>query len=186
MAGSAAARKRLCAIKRLDLALLVHAKHHRHQGRIHVEADDVGHLLVGQVDSLNVSWRCGCKPKARQMRETAVCEGPASLAMLRVLQCVAPRGTLSSVLAITASTRASSMVLGAPKRGASSRPSRRYRTNHARHLLTICGVTRWRAATTLLSSPSAQASTMRARGAKACAVFRRNVRALSSSRSVYQ
>lgn len=27
----------------------------------------------GSLDSLNVSWRCGCKPKARQMRATAVC-----------------------------------------------------------------------------------------------------------------
>ena len=58
---------------------------------------------IGSVDSLNVSWRCGCKPKARQMRETAVCESPVAPAMVRVLQCVAPRGTLSSVLAITAS-----------------------------------------------------------------------------------
>ena len=140
---------------------------------------------IGSLDSLNVSWRCGCNPKARQMRETAVCESPVALAIVRVLQCVAPRGTLSSVLAITASTRASSMVLGAPERSASSRPSRRDWTNRARHLLTICGVTRWHAATTLLSCPWAQASTMRARSAKACAVLRRNVRALSSSRSVF-
>jgi hypothetical protein len=44
-------------------------------------------------------------------------------------------------------------------------------------------VTRWRAATTLLSTPSAQASTMRARRANACAVLRRSVNATSCSRS---
>ena len=49
---------------------------------------------------------------------------------------------------------------------------------------TVCCVTRWRAATTLLSRPSAHASTMRARRAKACAVLRRLANAISCSRSV--
>jgi len=62
------------------------------------------------------------------MRETAVCDNPLSRAIVRVLQCAAPSGTLSSVLAITASTRASSIVLGAPERGASSSPSIRCST----------------------------------------------------------
>ena len=138
----------------------------------------------GSLESLNVSCRCGCRPKARQMRETAVCDRPASRAMLRVLQWVAPAGTLSNVLAITASTRASSIERGAPGRGASRRPSRRCSTKRARHLQTVCGVTRWRAATTLLSAPSAQFKTMRARSASACAVLRRSVKASSCSRSV--
>jgi hypothetical protein len=83
----------------------------------------------GSVESLKVSWRCGCKPNARQMREMAVCDIFISPAMVRVLQCVALRGTDSSVRAITTSTLASSMVLGAPVRGASSSPSRRCTTN---------------------------------------------------------
>ena len=44
-------------------------------------------------------------------------------AIVRVLQCVALAGTLSSVLAITASTRESSIVRGAPVEGASRSPS---------------------------------------------------------------
>ncbi len=138
----------------------------------------------GSLESLNVSCRCGCRPKARQMRETAVCDRPASRAMERVLQWVAPAGTLSNVLAITASMRVSSMLRGAPGRGASSRPSSRCSTKRARHFETVCGVTRWRAATTLLSAPAAQAKTIRARSASACAVLRRSVNASSCSRSV--
>jgi hypothetical protein len=88
-------------------------------------------------------------PDARQ-RETAVCDKPASRAMVRVLQCVAASGTLSSVLAITASTRASPIVRGAPGRGASSRPSSRCCTNRARHFETVCGATRCWLATILL------------------------------------
>lgn len=40
----------------------------------------------GSLDSLNVSSRCGCRPKARQMRETAVWKMSISRAMVRVLQ----------------------------------------------------------------------------------------------------
>jgi hypothetical protein len=135
----------------------------------------------GSLERLKVSCRCGCSPKARQIRDTAVCDRPASRAIERVLQCVAVSGTLSSVLAITASTRASSIVRGAPGRGASSSPSSRCSTNRARYFDTVCGVTRCRLATTLLSMPEAQARTMRARSANACDVFRRRVSAVSGS-----
>ena len=67
---------------------------------------------IGSLESLNVSCRCGCKPKARQMRNTAVCDMQRALAIVLVLQCVVPTGTLSSVLAMTASTRVSSIVRG--------------------------------------------------------------------------
>src|ERR1019366_5518656 len=53
----------------------------------------------GSLESLKVSCRCGCRPNARQMRETAVCDRRASRAIERVLQCVAPSGTLSRGLA---------------------------------------------------------------------------------------
>ena len=109
------------------------------------------------------------------MRVTAVCD----TSIRRVLQCVAPLGTDSSLRVITASTRASSMLRGAPERGVSSRPSRRCATKRARHLETVWGVTRSRAATSRFSSPSAQPSTMRARSAGAWAVSRRSVRAVS-------
>src|SRR6516225_5352768 len=44
----------------------------------------------GAVDSLKVSRRCGCSPKARQMRSTLEVEMPLCRAILRVLQWVAP------------------------------------------------------------------------------------------------
>ena len=43
----------------------------------------------GSVESLKVSARWGCRPKARQMRTTAVCDRPLALAIVRLLQCVA-------------------------------------------------------------------------------------------------
>src|SRR5260221_6868429 len=46
----------------------------------------------GSVESLKVSARCGCRPKARQMRTTAVCDKPLAFAIVRLLQCVASRG----------------------------------------------------------------------------------------------
>ena len=91
------------------------------------------------------------------MRVTAVYDRPMSRAMVRVLQCVAFFGTDSNVCAITASTLASSIVRGAPLRGASSRPSKRCSANRLRHFETVCGVTRSRAATSLLSQPPAPA-----------------------------
>ena len=35
----------------------------------------------GSLESLNVSERCGCKPKAPQMRQIVVCERPLSSAI---------------------------------------------------------------------------------------------------------
>src|SRR5574340_1238961 len=43
----------------------------------------------GSADSLNVSVRCGCRPKARQMRCTVLRLTPLVCAMARVLQWVA-------------------------------------------------------------------------------------------------
>lgn len=117
------------------------------------------------------------------MRETIVCDMPISRAMVRVLQWVAPAGDDSSVLIITASIRVSSMPRGAPGHGASSRSSRRCSTKRARHLDTICGVIRWRAAPLVVNTVSAHPSTMRACKANARAVLWRNVNATSCSRS---
>ena len=164
---------RLRAVQRLNLALLVHAQHHRHQRRSHVKPHDVAHLVHehrvgGQLEGLlAVRLQAKRPPDARHGR---LRHSPASRAMMRVLQCVAPSGTDSSVLAITASTCASTIVRGAPVRGASSRPASRCSTYRARHLPTVCGVTRCRDATALLSWPSARARTLRARRASGWAV----------------
>src|SRR3712207_6805164 len=54
----------------------------------------------GSVESLKVSCRCGCRPKARQTRPTVVAERPTVLAIERRLQCVAPAGIASRVRVI--------------------------------------------------------------------------------------
>ena len=77
----------------------------------------------GSFESLNVSVRCGCKAKARQMRLIVLRLNPHALAIERVLQCVASAGRLSKVRVSTASICASVTVRGAPGRGSSSKPS---------------------------------------------------------------
>src|SRR3954471_23720849 len=77
----------------------------------------------GSLDSLKVSLRCGCNPKARQMRLTVLRLKPDSCASERVLQCVASRGSDSSVVVSTCSTSASLTLRGVPGRGSSSKPS---------------------------------------------------------------
>lgn len=78
------------------------SRHTQHQGleRRGKHSLATSHALsanIESVDSLNVSWWCGCRPKARQMRETGVCVKPISRTMMRELQCVAPAGrSLSS------------------------------------------------------------------------------------------
>src|SRR5262249_6104387 len=73
----------------------------------------------------------------------------------------------------TSSTWASVIVRGTPGRGSSVDPSSRSRTKRARHLLTVLRLTPSRAATATLLPPWAQASTIRARSARPCAVLRR-------------
>jgi hypothetical protein len=154
-------------VQRLDLALLVHAQHHRIKWRIQMQPDDIAHLVDKQriAGQLERFLPVRLQAKARQMRVTAVCESAISRAIVRVLQCVALAGTDSSVLAMTASTCASAIVRGAPVRGASSKPSRRSVTNRARHFDTVCCATRNCIATALFPRPSALDSTMRARNA---------------------
>src|SRR6266508_2966785 len=72
--------------------------------------------------SLNVLTRCGRRLNARQIRLTAVWLSPHRRASVRVLQCVASRGVVSSVTRITRSTSASVIRRGAPGRGSSSNP----------------------------------------------------------------
>jgi hypothetical protein len=58
----------------------------------------------GSGESLHVWVRCGCRLKACQMRLMVAWLSPLAFATPRVLQCVAPRGGLSSVRTITCST----------------------------------------------------------------------------------
>ena len=119
----------------------------------------------GSVDNLNVSLRCGCKPKARQMRLTVDRLMPLAFAMSRTLQCVAPAGVVSSVRMTTCSICSSSMRLGVPGRGSSNSPSCRSSRNRVRHLHTVVGDTCKRFATLVVSRSSAHARMIRARRA---------------------
>ena len=64
-------------------------------------------INCGSGESLNVSVRCGCKPKACQIRLMVMRLSPVALARPRVDQCVSPRGVLSNVRITTCSTCAS-------------------------------------------------------------------------------
>ena len=130
-------------------------------------------ISSGSGEILKSSVRHGCSPNARQIRCTLVGEIPTRLASSRFDQCVAPAGTTSSVRTTTSSTWASVMVRGTPGRGSSPSPSSRRARNRARHLVTAPRLTPSRAATAIFGPPSAQASTIRARNASPCAVFRR-------------
>jgi hypothetical protein len=127
----------------------------------------------GSGEILKVSVRHGCSPNARQMRCTLVGEIPTRRASSRLDQCVAPSGTSSKVRITTSSTWASVMVRGTPGRGLSPSLSSRPARNRARHLVAVLRLTPSRAATARLLPPCAQASTIRARNARPCAVLRR-------------
>ena len=67
-----------------------------------VQADNVAHPFDEKriTGGLNVSWRCGCKQSARQIRLTTVCDHIHGSAMVRLLRGRSHRrSTDSSVLA---------------------------------------------------------------------------------------
>src|SRR5262249_27416893 len=146
--------------QRLDLRLLIGTQHEGAVRRIQVEPDDIAHLLHKErvLRSLKASVRCGCKPKARQMRLTVLWLNPQRAAIARVLQGVASRGLASSVSVTICSTCPSLMWRGAPGRGSSSKPSRRAARNRLRHLPTVCLVSRSSCATRVLVCPRAHAN----------------------------
>jgi hypothetical protein len=135
----------------------------------------------GSLENLKFSTRCGCRPKARQMRTIAVCDRPVFCAISRVLQCVLLAGIDSSVCVMTASTSASPIARGAPGRGSSRRPSSLFTRKRSRHLHTVAPVMCSFFATAVLLRPSSQPSTMRARMAMACEDFGRRASSVSFS-----
>lgn len=151
----------LGAVQGLDLALLIHAEDESLVRRVQVQAQmsRTFSMNSGSGESLKVSVRWGVTPQAR--------------AMVRVLQWVAPRGVVSRVRVITRATAASLIRRGAPGRGSSRSPSRRFARNRARHFPTVCWVSPRRWATVAFAYPAAHMSTSRARWARAWAVFGR-------------
>src|ERR1019366_9142878 len=127
----------------------------------------------GSEESLNPFTRCGLSSKAFQIRPIVVLDNPERLAIDARDQCVALRGVSSSVATTTASTASTLIVAGRPGRGSSSSPSRRSATNRLRHFPTVATAQFSCAATSLLSVPFAQASTILDRSAKAWEDFAR-------------
>ncbi len=105
------------------------------------------------------------------------------LGQLPLRPAVAPAGTSSRVRTTTSFTWASVRVRGTPGRGSSDSPSSRSRRNLVRHRRTVPRSVSSRAATAVLLSTSAQASTMRARLARPCATVRRFAHPCKISRS---
>jgi len=117
---------------------------------------------------LKESSRQGLSPKARQISRTVVWLILCLAARLRVDQCVASGGALSSVSTTTASITSSPIVRAAPGRGASTRPSRRPSAKRWRHLPTVTGLQPSSAAISAwVALPAAQASTILDRNANA-------------------
>ena len=123
------------------------------------------------------------RPKSRQIRPIVDSDRPLRRAIEDRDQCVASPGSSSRVAMRTSSTWSSRIDGGRPGRCSSASPSSRLRVNRPRHRATVCSVTRSSAATALLSLPSAQASTIRARSARACEDFARRAQRVSLSRS---
>src|ERR1035441_4696059 len=121
----------------------------------------------GSDDSLNVLVKCGLRPDLRQIRPIVDLDRPVRSAIEARDQCVASCGISSSVAVMTSSTLSSRIDGGRPGRGSSHSPSRRRVRNRLRHLPAVAGSTRRSAATCLLESPSAHASTILARSASA-------------------
>src|SRR5471030_3281757 len=159
----------LSPVQCLNLALLVHTQHHGLGRRIEIQTDDVtrlgNELRIGRQLEGFLTMRLQAKrapdPTHRRLRQTTFTRHGARAPMCRFgrlfFQC----------LGMSASTRASSMVRGAPGRGASSSPSSRCLRKRARHFVTVWGVTSSVSATTLLLVPLAQLRTMRERKASA-------------------
>lgn len=137
----------------------------------------------GSLESLNVSVRCGCSEKARQIRCTVETETPAALDIDRVLQCVEAVGIVSRVAITTSATFSKPILRGAPGRGSSTRPSRRRPANRLRHVDTVSRVTPTFSAIATFVIPSAAHRMISARIASARAILRRRARASNSARS---
>ena len=136
-------------------------------------------MSSGSADSLNPSVRCGWSPKSRQIRPTVDLESPDRRAIDARDQCVALVGVCSSVATITSSTWSRVTDGGRPGRSSSASPSSRLAKNRRRHLPTVSSWVPSLAATSRLASPSAHASTIFDRNARACDDFARRAQRVS-------
>jgi hypothetical protein len=159
-------QQRARPVQGLNLGFLIHAQNQRFVWGLQGEAHNIAPLLdkqgIGRQFERLRPMRLQAKGP-RQMRCTVLRLTPLVCAMARVLQCVAWVGVLSRVWVTIRSTAVSVTVLGAPGRGSSSSPSRRWVIKRCRHLQTVCGATRTARATARFVRPSAQVRIIPAR-----------------------
>ena len=108
------------ALEGLHLGFLVDAQHQRTVGGMEVQADDIAHLL----DKLGVSRQLegfdAMHLEAERLPKSArssPSDRPTAAPKVRVLHCVISAAGASNVRVITATTRSSLTVRGAPGRG---------------------------------------------------------------------
>jgi hypothetical protein len=151
----------------LNLGLLVHAEHHGPLRWVPVQADDVVDLgrQLGSVENLKVSARQGWMPYSRQMRAMVSRLTPSSRARSRVDQWVMPSrgGAGLRVTDKISARRARPTLWGRPGRGRSGNPPSPRRTYRPRQVMTVGRETPTRSAISVLVTPSAARSRMRAR-----------------------
>ena len=166
---------RLGAVKCLNLRLFVDTKHQRSLGRIQVKPDHVSYLLdeqrvVRELEGLRaVRLEAKGSPDARDSHRTQ----PRPF---RHLSGAPVCGSLRLALQRQGDHLLHLLVRNLARRtgsGSSNNPSIPRAMNRDRHFPTVRGDTLSLAATTLLSRPRAQLSTIADRTARPCAVLRR-------------
>lgn len=131
-----------------------------------------------------VDVECGGNEKALQMRCTIEMDTSDDFAIEPVHQCVASTGIASSVLVATSAIFSSPILRGAPHRGSSSSPAKRFWANRFRYSPAVSKEMLNSSSIAQLFSPSAVNSTIWARTASARAIFRRRPGISNSLRSL--
>jgi hypothetical protein len=156
--------RRLRALERLDLALLVHAQDERLVGlRYSPAMSRTFSKDSGSVERLKRRVRCGCTPKSAEYRATVLLAMPVCAATTRTLQWVPAFGFEARTVRRSTATRSSSCARGRPLRGASERPASPCRWKRRRQWPTVWIETPSRAAIWVSVSPAADARTICAR-----------------------
>jgi hypothetical protein len=138
----------------------------------------------GSRDSLNGRTRCGCRPCARQMRCTEETLMPAAFDIIAAVQCVgSPGGSARVKATVRSCTLAGSGGMREGRVLSCSRPSIPACMNRSRqrHTVTLL-VPAWRMIS-LVPTPSAVSSTIRARQTCFCRLFRSATIACKRARS---
>src|SRR5829696_5430000 len=136
----------------------------------------------GSVENLNVSTRHGCTRWCRQVRSTVEASTPKRSANSRDDQCVTPSPAGGGV-SVAAKILARSTVRGRPERRSSSSPCTPELAYRFRQPITEGRETPTRSAISVLDTPSAASSTIRARCASPALIELDRVQDSNTSRS---